>query len=100
VAAAGGRQAGERGGACSGCGWSEGRREGMVALLCSLSLGRKTYIHEMQGHYGLVASAGLPLSFQSFSFFLLSFLLHAAMLLFSSIVWCRLGLALSHLGVA
>jgi hypothetical protein len=71
VAAAGESQAGGRDGACSGCGWSEGWREGMVVLLCSLSLGRKTYTHEVQGHYGPVAWAGPPLSFQHFSFLLL-----------------------------
>jgi hypothetical protein len=73
----------------------------MVALLCSLSLGRKTYIREVHGHYGSVAWAGPPISFQHFPFFfLLSFLLHAVMLLFSTMVWYRLGLALSRLGVA
>jgi hypothetical protein len=73
VAAAGGRQAGGRGGAYSACGRSEGWREGMAALLCSLTLGRKTYIREVQGHYGPIAWVRPPLSFQCFSFFLLSF---------------------------
>jgi hypothetical protein len=51
----------------------------MVALLCSLSLGRKTYIREVHGHYGSVAWAGPPLSFQHFPFF--SFFLSFSMLL-------------------
>jgi hypothetical protein len=96
VATAVGRQAGGRGSACSGRGRCEVQREGMATLLCSLSLGRKTYIHEVQGHYGPVAWAGPPLSIQRFSFFLL----HVVMLLFSSMVWRRLSLALSCLGVA
>jgi hypothetical protein len=95
VATAVGRRTGGRGGACSGCGQSEAQREGMATLLCSLSLGRKTYIREVQGHYGPIAWAGPPLSFQRFSFFLL----HAVMLLFSSMVWRRLSLALSCLGI-
>jgi hypothetical protein len=73
VATAVGRHAGGRGSACSGRGRSEVQREGMATLLCSLSLGRKTYIHEVQGHYGPVAWAGPPLSIQRFSFFLLFF---------------------------
>jgi hypothetical protein len=94
VATAGGRQAGGRSGACSGFDQIEEWREGMAALLCSLSLDRKTYICEVEGHYRPVAWARPPLSFQCFLFF--SFLLHVAMLLSSSMVLRRLHLALSR----
>jgi hypothetical protein len=70
VATAGGRQAGGRSGACSGFDQIEEWREGMAALLCSLSLDRKTYICEVEGHYRPVAWARPPLSFQCFLFFL------------------------------
>jgi hypothetical protein len=91
VAAAGGNQTGGRGSACSGCDQSEGWREGMVVLLCSLSLGRKTYTREVQGHYGSIAWAGPPLSFQYFSFFF--FLSFSMLLCCYFIQWYDVALA-------
>jgi hypothetical protein len=59
---------GRGGSACSCCGRSEGQREAMVVLMCLSA--RKTYIREVQGHYGPVAGLGLLFPFNIFSFFL------------------------------
>jgi hypothetical protein len=74
------------GSACSGCGRSEGQSEAMVVLMCLSA--RKTYIREVQGHYGPVAGLGLLFPFNIFLFF---FFLHAVMLLFSLMVCHRLA---------
>jgi hypothetical protein len=61
------------GSACSGCGRSEGQSEAMVVLMCLSA--RKTYIREVQGHYGPVAGLGLLFPFNIFLFFSFSMLL-------------------------
>jgi hypothetical protein len=83
------------GSACSGCGRSEGQSEAMVVLMCLSA--RKTYIREVQGHYGPVAGLGLLFPFNIFLFFFLSPCCYASIFFNGMPSSCLL---LSRLGVA